>query len=254
VQHRAALITGASSGIGEAFARVLPETTSLLLTGRRADRLAALAAELTRPGRRVETVAADLGTEAGCAAVIERARGFGIELLVCNAGIGFQGTVGKIPRASERATVAVNVAATVDLVAALLPEMLQAARSGGRRAGIIIVSSTAAYGAMPEVATYAASKAFGLHFAESLAAELAGAPADVLALLPGYTATEFFARAGMAAPAKADSPEQVAREALQALGRRRVHFVGTRWPDLKLFLARNPVLKIWRLPRLLRRR
>ena len=85
---RTALVTGASSGIGEAFARALPGGTSLLLTGRNHDALAALAAELSGAGRKIATVAADLATEDGLDAVATRAGEFGIDLLVLNAGCG----------------------------------------------------------------------------------------------------------------------------------------------------------------------
>jgi hypothetical protein len=113
---------------------------------------------------------------------------------------------------------------------ALLPDMLAQARSEGRRAGLIIVSSAAAFAPVPYLATYAASKAFDLVLAESLAEELCGEPADVLALCPGATCTEFGRRAGFALeniPWAAD-PRVVATEALQALGRRTVLVSGRR--------------------------
>ena len=126
---------------------------------------------------------------------------------------------------------------------ALLPGMLERARAGGRRAGLIVVASTAAFFPLPRLATYTATKAFDLSFAESLAAELAREPVDVLALCPGATRTGFFDRAGMAGAGTAGmaGPEQVAREGLAALGRRPVHVVGN--------TNRLAAAAAWRMPR-----
>lgn len=164
--HRRALITGASSGIGSAFARELPEATDLLLTGRDAPRLEALAVELTRPGRRVATKVADLAVEADVADVAAWADAEEIDLLINNAGMGQLGGVLDHSLAAERDTVAVNVVATLMLTRALAPGMIARARSAGGRAGVVILSSTAAFSAVPFFTTYAATKAFGLSFAE----------------------------------------------------------------------------------------
>jgi uncharacterized protein len=195
--HRAALVTGASSGIGEAFARALPTETALLLNGRDAAALERLAGELAAPGRRVETVAADLATDAGLGAVSARAEAFGIDLLIANAGVGPFGDFLQASEASLRATVAVNVMAPVVLARRLLPGMLARAKAERRRrAGLIVVSSNTAFLPVPRLATYAASKAFDLSLAEALAAELAAEPVDVLALCPTATRTRFAARSG----------------------------------------------------------
>ena len=223
-----ALITGATSGIGEAMARLLPAATGLLLTGRDEARLAALAEELGRPGRQVETLAADLAEAAGRAAVIEMAAGLPLDLLVNNAGLGAFGPLLANPPERELEMVQVNCVAPVELTRALLPAMLARARQEQRRAGLIVVASTAAYFPMPNLATYTATKSFDLSFAESLAGELADQPVDVLALCPGSTRTNFFARAGTNSMSTLGmaSAEQVAREGLAALGRRTVHVVG----------------------------
>lgn len=226
--YRFALVTGASSGIGAAFARALPPQTSLLLTGRDESRLADLAAALGRERRSVETVAADLGDEAGRAAVIAAARALPLDLLINNAGIARFGRLVDNPAQREREMVEVNCLAPVLLTRALLPDMLARATADGRRAGVIVVASTAAFFALPRLATYAATKAFDLAFAEGLAGELRHAPVDVLALCPESTRTRFFARAGMRQPGPpflAD-PDWVAREGLAALGRKTVHVVG----------------------------
>jgi hypothetical protein len=221
--YRAALITGASSGIGAAFARALPDATDLVLTGRDASALAALKQELARPGRTVETVQADLATDAGRQAVIAAGEAARIDLLVNNAGLGFFGPVARNPAENERTTVEVNVVAPVVLTRALLPGMLERAEAGKARAGVIVVASISAFLPIPRLATYAASKAFDLHYAEALAAELEGRPCDVVALCPGFTRTRFGERSGMKPWMfhAAASPERVAGAALDALARRK---------------------------------
>jgi uncharacterized protein len=97
---RAALVTGASSGLGEGFARALPDATALLLTGRDEAALGRRVAAVARPGRRVEAVAADLATEAGLEAVAARAAAFGIDLLIANAGTGPYGDFLAVPEAA----------------------------------------------------------------------------------------------------------------------------------------------------------
>ena len=246
--YRMALVTGATAGIGAAFAEALPSTTSLLLTGRRADRLDDAATRLAAPERRVETVAADLASAAGREALIERARQLPIDLLVCNAGLGRSGRFDATPLAAERETVAVNVLATIELIHALLPEMLRRVRRGEGRAGIIIVSSMAAFGPLPGLASYAASKAFALRLGQTLAAELRDEPLDILVLCPSYTSTEFFGRAGLPLPAEAMTPQAVAREGLAALGRRTVHLCGARHQALTWLVTQNPALAVWRWP------
>jgi short-subunit dehydrogenase len=229
---RSALITGASSGIGEALARGLPHGTGLLLAGRDRDRLAKLAQDLASAERTVRIVAADLTETEGRKAVIAAAESAEVDLVVNNAGIGQLGRVIDNPEARESEMVLVNVLATVEIARGLLPGMLRRAEAtaprGGTRAGLINVASAAAFAPMPYFATYAATKAFLLHYTEALAEELSGRPIDVLALCPGATQTRFFARAGVEKPGftTVHTPERVAREALQALGHRNVHVVG----------------------------
>jgi short-subunit dehydrogenase len=142
--------------------------------------------------------------------------------------------------------------------------MCSQAERTGRRAGIIIISSTASFQPSPAMATYAAAKAFLLHFGESLEAELRDAPVDVVSICPSFTRTEFFARASLDPPPPyAASPEAVACEALAALGDRPVHICGGRIPGvgllaarspraaqaIKLLFARNPALRMWQWPR-----
>ncbi len=223
-----ALITGATSGIGEAFARELSAETQLLLTGRNEARLLALRDELTGSGRTVETMVADLADEGACASLIAAAMEFAPDLLINNAGAGKLGRFVENDSEGERETVMVNVVAVVVLTRALLPAMMQRAEASGRRCGVIIVSSATAFTPVPMFATYAASKTFDLHFAEALAEELRDSPVDVMALCPGATRTAFGERAGydLGNLPGASDPRAVARGALAAIGRETVHVSG----------------------------
>jgi uncharacterized protein len=244
--YRSALITGSSSGIGTAFAYLLPQNTHLVLAGRDPGRLEQVSAQLSVAGRRVDVVAADLATAGGRNAVAAAAKAAAIDLFVCNAGLATAGDFGVTPLTAERDTIAVNIVATVELLHSLLPFMLRRAVEENRRAGIIIVSSTAAFGPRPGLATYAASKAFQLHLAEALSAELKHQPIDILALCPTRTETAFFARAGLPPPGpRAISPETVAREGLHALGRTSVHVCRPRQTGFKRLL-RTVSLPRWR--------
>ena len=229
--YRCALISGASSGIGEAFARALPPETDLILTGRDRTRLDNLANELRERGgktRKITTLSADLAQDEGRQAVIEAGRAQPIDLLINNAGLGLLGAVTDNDPAQEREMIEVNCLAPVVLTRALLPDMIAVAERENRRAGLIMLASTAGFAPLPLFTTYAATKAFDLFYAEGLAGELAGKPVDMLALCPGPTETAFFERAGVSqrraipkAPAR-----RVAEEGLAALGRRSVHVVG----------------------------
>jgi short-subunit dehydrogenase len=252
--YRQALITGASSGIGAAFAALLPHDTNLLLTARRGDRLLAEANRHMSGARTVSTVVADLATASGRGQIIDRAAAGEIDLLISNAGTGVYGPFQSTPREAERDALELNVVAPCLLIHALLPGMLTRARASHRRAGLIIVSSAAGFGPMPEAITYAAAKSFALQFGLGLAAQLRREPIDVLTLLPTYTRTEFFLRAGLPEPRNAMSAEAVAREALRALGRHDVYFCGRKHQALAWMLARNPVLKLWKWPRMLAER
>ena len=245
--HDFALITGATSGIGEAFARELPGGTSLLLAGRDEARLSALAGELAGPGRTVETLSADLADENGRQALIACATKLPVDLLVNNAGLGYFGPLLEHTAEQANEMIQVNCLAPVLLTRALLPDMMARATAAGRRAGVIVVASTAAFYPLPGLATYTASKAFDLSFAESLAGELHRGPVDVLALCPGATRTNFFERSGLPSlqPASMASPRQVAREGLAALGRNTVHVVGgsNRLAAAAARLAPRPLLR-----------
>jgi uncharacterized protein len=223
---RRVLVTGASSGIGSAFARALRES-DLLLTGRNLERLEDLAAELRGgSGREVRTTVADLSTAEGRRHLVEAAEGFEIDLLVNNAGFGSFGAFLENEPEHEEATVLVNALAPMALARALLPGMLSRAEAEGRRCGLLNVASSLAFTPTPYAAIYAATKAFVLSWTEALAAELARRPIDLLAVCPGPVATHFAKRAGFPGGQLpgAQQPDTVARCALAALGRRTVAF------------------------------
>jgi short-subunit dehydrogenase len=185
-----ALITGASSGIGEELARQLAaQGANVVLVARSVDRLEALATELRdRSGVNVEVLGADLSDAAALATVEARvaATDDPIDLLVNNAGFGFNGTFGDIDVDDEDAEIRVNVLALMRLSHAAVNRMRSAA--GG---GILNVSSTSSFQPGPGSANYAATKAWVTSFSQALFEEHAEAGIVVTALCPGITRTGF---------------------------------------------------------------
>lgn len=213
-----ALVTGASDGIGRACAEQLAaEGFNLLLVARRDHKLEALAHQLGREHHiACATLAADLGTTDGVALAIAAAANHDIGLMVAAAGFGTAGAFVGIEPAEELAMIDVNCRAVVALTHALARQM-QRNRSG-RRSALVLLSSLVAFQGVPRSATYAASKAFVQVLAEGLRPELAALGIDVLAVAPGPVHSGFAARAGMTM-GFAQTPAQVARGALSALGR-----------------------------------
>lgn len=185
-----ALITGASSGIGEQFAYALAgRKYDLVLTARREDRMNIVGAHARELGaRRVEIIAADLGDRSAPQKIHHRvaAAGVQIDYLVNNAGFGTTGRFARLPLERELAEIDLNVTALVALTRLFLPAMVER-----RRGTIINVASTAAFQGVPFMSIYGATKAFVLSFSEGLAGELAGSGVNVLALCPGPVRTEF---------------------------------------------------------------
>ncbi|MEW5423794.1 SDR family NAD(P)-dependent oxidoreductase [Amorphus sp. 3PC139-8] len=218
-----ALITGASRGLGRAFAEGLSPSTDLLLTGRNGEALAETAGALRGKGQRVDTVVADLATPEGRQAVINAAEADGIDLLVNNAGLGTFGNFLDVPVERHQAVVDVNISALLTLTHALVPTLIAEADGKGGRAGLVNVASGTAFVPVPGFATYAASKAFVLSFGEAIAAELAGEPIDVLTVCPGPVKTEFGTHAGYQRPylPGAIAPERVVEATYRAIGRQR---------------------------------
>ena len=186
----AALITGASSGLGEEFAMQLArEKRALVLVARREDRLREVAARAKQAGApEVTIVATDLGRPDGAGEVHRQvaAAGVTVDYLVNNAGFGTRGRFDKAPLDREIEEINLNVGALVSLTRLFLTAMVTA-KSGT----VINVASTAAFQPVPWMATYGATKAFVLSFSEALASELEGTGVTVLALCPGPTRTEF---------------------------------------------------------------
>jgi uncharacterized protein len=185
-----ALVTGASAGIGGALAEQLAlGGANLVLTARRIDRLAKLAADLSaKYGIQAETFAADLVQTTAPREIyaFTTAKGIQIELLINNAGFGIFGYIHENDEARLLEMLQVNCSAVVHLTRLYTPAMVER-----RHGDVMIVASTAAFQAVPFLAAYAATKAFGLIFAEGIAEELRPFGVRVCALCPGSTTTEF---------------------------------------------------------------
>ena len=178
-----ALVTGASSGLGWAYADSLAARGHpLIAVARREDRLRALARRAREVhGVEARPVVADLATEEGlaaCRAALDEAPA--PDVVVLNAGVGSHGPLWRLDRGREADMVRLNCVAVVDLAAHALPRMV--ARGGG---ALVVVSSAAAWQPVPYMATYAATKAFELHFAEAVAEELRGHGGDGARGVPG---------------------------------------------------------------------
>jgi len=185
-----ALITGASSGLGEEFAYALArERSDLVLTARREDRLAAVAARgRTLGAANVRTICANLGARETPQAIYQQLTNNGgeVDYLVNNAGFGTTGNFADLPIDRELEEIDLNVTSLVAMTRLFLPPMVER-----RRGTIINVASTAAFQPTPYMATYGATKAFVLNFSEALASELRGTGVTVMALCPGPVHTEF---------------------------------------------------------------
>jgi len=185
-----ALITGASSGLGEEFARQLARRKfDLVLTARRKERLETVADESRRLGAgNTMVIEADLSNQGTPAEIHQRVSDAGVtvDYLVNNAGFGTRGRFDRLPLARELEEVNLNVTALVALCRLFIPAMAER-----RRSIVINVASTAGFQPVPFMATYAATKAFVLSFSEALAEEFAEHGVNVMALCPGPTHTEF---------------------------------------------------------------
>ena len=215
-----ALVTGASAGIGVAFARELAaEGTHLVLTARRQERLAQLARKLAANHKiKTEVLAADLSQAGHRERILAftHEKGIEVDLLINNAGFGAYGEFVKTEPQRLLEMVEVNCGAVVHLSRLYLPEMMQQ-----RRGDMLIVASNAAFQAVPYLATYAATKAFDLLFAEALAVEMKPYGIRVCALCPGSTESEFNEVAGQTKAAASyrgrETARKVARVGLNAL-------------------------------------
>lgn len=234
---RWALVTGASSGIGAEFARLLAARgMHLVLAARREAPMRELAAELyTRHGTRTEIVVVDLSVADDVerlADEIDR-HGIEIELLVNNAGFGMVGDIPSTSREDILDLIAVNITALTDLTYRFLPRMIER-----KHGGVINVASVAGFQPVAYMSAYAASKAYVLHFSEALWAEARDAGVTIVALCPGVTRTRFFEIAGVPGWLKKSTalePEQVVRAGLRALEKKR-NYVVPGWKNYILSL------------------
>jgi short-subunit dehydrogenase len=224
------LITGASGGIGEAFAKIFAARGDrLVLTSRSADNLAKVAASLG-DGVRTDIVPVDLSVPSGPAQLLSalETKAIEIDVLINNAGFGTFGPFADSVLEDELSQIQLNVLSLTHLTRALLPGMIR--RGRGR---VLNVASTAAFQPGPMMAVYYASKAYVLSFSEALTLELRGSGVTVTCLCPGPTMTGFMVRAKMGDPdaltrSRVKSimmdAETVARKGVEALmkGRRLV--------------------------------
>jgi short-subunit dehydrogenase len=209
-----ALVTGASSGIGEQFARQLAARGhDLVLVARRADRLESLASELPTDAK---VVACDLAADAASLGGRVQELGVQVDVLVNNAGFGTSGPFLEHDPARDAEQVRLNCEAVVTLCHAFLPGMLER-----RRGGIINVASSAGFQPIPYESVYAATKAFAISFTDALHTELRGTGVRAMAVNPGPVPTEWQQVAGYSEDRTGVVPgeisaEQVVRESLAA--------------------------------------
>ena len=222
----AALVTGASSGIGSDLARELARRgQTVVLVARRKDRLDELAEEIRADhGVRAEVLACDLGDPEARDGLPARVAELGLKvsILINNAGFGSGGSFVELDTAREAEMVRLNCEAIVALSGAFAPAMVEA-----ERGAILIVASVAGSQPLPGQATYSASKAFALTFSEALHAELRSHGVAVTALCPGPVKTEFFDAEGLHGLDKTVpqfawvDADEVARQAIAGLADRR---------------------------------
>lgn len=214
-----ALVTGASSGIGECFAQALARRRrNLVLTARSEGKLARLAADLAQQHSiSVEVIPADLSARGSASqlAGILRERKLAVSLLVNNAAFGGRGEFWKLQLERQMAMVRLNINALAELTYLLLPAMIE--RGGG---AIINVSSTASFQPMAYTSVYAATKAFVTSFSMGLAEEVRPHGVRVVTLCPGGTRTNFFEAGNYGVrsiPGGMQEPDEVVEDALKAL-------------------------------------
>lgn len=220
------LITGASSGIGEVFARKLAARgRNVFLVARSEEKLITLCNELGRSNSiRAQYVALDLSKPESAALLFEEStkRGLEVDMLINNAGFGSMSEFASLDLSRELNMIDLNIKSLVELTHLFLQPMIV------RKQGAIInVASTAGFQPVPFMATYAATKAFVLSFSEALWEENRPYRIKVMALCPGVTDTNFFEAArGHKPPARvSQTPEEVVDTALRGLARGKSHVI-----------------------------
>jgi short-subunit dehydrogenase len=243
------LITGASSGIGAAFARKLAALgRNVLLVARSEDKLIALCNELGRvTSIRAQYLTFDLEQPDAAAQLFEETqkRELEIDMLINNAGFGSMGDFAKLDLNRELDMLQLNIRALVDLTHRFLLPMRER-----KRGTIINVASTAAFQGVPYMATYAATKAFVLSFSEALWDENRMHGVHVMALCPGVTETNFFEAAKIDRPPMRtiQTAEEVVDAALRGLSRQKSVVISgwTNWltVEAERFVPRSTVTKV----------
>src|SRR2546421_3738640 len=220
------LITGASSGIGEAFGRRLASLgENVLLVARSEEKLASMCNELGRGDNiNAQYVALDLTEEGAAAKLFEETerRGLEVEMLINNAGFGSIGEFVSFDVERDMNMIDLNIKALVALTHYYLPPMRER-----KRGTILNVASTAAFQGVPYMAVYAATKAFVLSFSEALWDENRAHGVHVMALCPGVTETNFFAAAHADKPPvrAVQTPDEAVTTALKGLKRSKSHII-----------------------------
>jgi uncharacterized protein len=245
----ATLITGASSGIGAAFARKFAALgRNVFLVARSEDKLITICNELGRmSGVRAQYFALDLTQPDAPARLVEetKKRELEIDMLINNAGFGSMGDFARLDRAREVEMIELNVRSLVEITHRFLLPMRE------RKQGTIInVASTAGFQPVPFMATYAATKAFILAFSEALSEENRPHGVHVMALCPGVTETNFFEAARMDRPPirGSQTPEEVVETACRGLKRHKSSIISG-WTNVLTIMAvrllpRSLVLRI----------
>jgi len=248
-----ALVTGASAGIGEAFARALAgRGISCVLCARRRERLDVLARELeARHNVETRVLDVDLSEPDGAQRLLAAVSDLPVAILVSNAGFGEVGRFESVESERLLRMLELHCGAPIRLAQGLLPGMRQRGRGA-----IVITGSISGRQALPLHAVYAASKAFELLLGEALFVELRGSGIDVLVLEPGTVETEFQEVAGELSHAGMQLPEEVVEVALEALGRQasvisnwydwlRINVAGRLLPRGLVSFAARDVIKAW---------
>lgn len=246
---RWAVITGASSGIGEAFAEHLAAAgLDLVLAARRTDRLESLGSALSRThGIAYRVVTTDLSTPAGAAAVIDATDDLDVGLLVSNAGAGRPGPLLDQTLDDLHRRLTLNATTHLELTHAFGQRFVARGRRG-ERAGIVLVSALGAIHGLPNMAHESAAKAYVLNLGEALHYELAPAGVDVMVLLPGNVDTPIIDAFGVdraAMPIRPQPADSAVRETVAAfLKGRPMHIPGRAMRIMTRLLPRSRSVRL----------
>ena len=234
------LITGATSGIGAAYAsRVAIDGYNLIITGRRSEKINALAAELSQSyGSDVDVIIIELSDSTQVDALIERIKDHDIHWLINNAGFGTTKFFYQEPLERQEQMVSAHILAHMKIIYAILPQMVK------KGTGVIInVSSSGAFLPSPKTATYSGTKAFLRAFTESLHMELDGTGVQVQVVCPGLTRTDMHVRLGITDEYTSDwgpfqwiSPQEVVECSLQCLKKKKVICIPGRMTRMQVFM------------------